>query len=81
MLLSKLVRTDELEIDGHSYVVRYYETETIRGTIRYCSEVALGATDRIIVDGYSLSSLESKVLRLVPATIYSHALAARSVAA
>ena len=81
MLFSKLVRSDDLKIGERSYSVRYYETKTTRGTIRYSAEVALGPTDRIILDGYSMSSLESKVLRLVPATIYSHALAARGVAA
>jgi len=80
MVFSKLVRHDDLEIEGRTYPIRYYETKTVHGTMRYSAEVALTPTDRIIVDGYSLSSLESKLLRLAPATIYSHALAARVAA-
>jgi hypothetical protein len=38
----------------------------------------LDATDRIILDDDSMDSLESKVERLAPATIYSRLLASRS---
>jgi hypothetical protein len=44
---------------------------------RYSGEVLLDAGDRIIVDDDSLTSLEAKVARLAPATIYSRALASR----
>jgi hypothetical protein len=57
--------------------VRYFETQTMHGTMRYSSELFLGPADRIILDGNSLSELESKVTRCVPATIYSRILAAR----
>jgi len=40
--------------------------------------VALGPADRIILDGSSLCEVESKVARLVPATIYSRMLVARA---
>jgi hypothetical protein len=75
---NKLVKTDEVEIEGRAYPVQYFETQTVRGTLRYSSDVALGPADRIILDGSSLSEVESKVARLVPATIYSRMLVARA---
>lgn len=78
----KLVATADVEIDGRTYALRYYEQETARGARRYSCEVMLGGDDRVIVDDDSMTSLESKVLRLAPASIYSRLLAARaSVAA
>jgi hypothetical protein len=76
-MFRKLVKTGEIEIEGRNYVVRYFELRTARGGRRYSCEVVLEAADRIIVDDDSLTSLESKVARLVPATIYSRLLAAR----
>ena len=81
-MFRKLVKTAEVEVEERRYNVRYYELKTIRGLQRFSSEVLLGPGDRIILDDDSMSSLESKVLRLVPATVYSRELAARvSVAA
>ena len=81
-MFRKLVKTAEVEVEERRYNVRYYELKTIRGLRRFSSEVLLGPGDRIILDDDSMSSLESKVLRLVPATVYSRELAARiSVAA
>ena len=81
-MFRKLVKTAEVEVEDRRYNVRYYELKTIRGQRRFSSEVLLGPGDRIILDDDSMSSLESKVLRLVPATVYSRELAARvSVAA
>lgn len=81
-MFRKLVKTAEVEVEDRIYSVRYYELKTGRGVQRFSSEVLLGPGDRIILDDDSMSSLESKVLRLVPATIYSRELAARtSVAA
>lgn len=77
MLFNKLVKTDEFEVCGQAYSVQYFETKTTRGERRYSSELMLGPADRIILDGNSLSDLESKVARLVPATIYSRMLVAR----
>ena len=78
----KLVATADMEIDGRTYALRYYEQETARGSRRYSCEVMLGADDLVIVDDDSMTSLESKVMRLAPASIYSRLLAARtSVAA
>jgi hypothetical protein len=77
-----LVATGDVEVDGRTYAMRYYVQKTLRGSRRYSCEVLLGASDRIIVDDDSMASLESKVSRLVPATVYSRVLAARaSVAA
>jgi hypothetical protein len=81
MLFHKLIKTEEIEIEGQTYGVQYFETKTMRGTRRYSSELVLGPADRIIFDGNSLSDLESRVERLVPATIYSRMLVARAVAA
>ena len=80
-MFRKLVQTTEIEIDGRPYALRYYEQETARGTKRYSCEVLLGAADRIILDDDSMTSLESKVTRLAPATVYSRLLAARPAAA
>jgi hypothetical protein len=76
-MVRKLVATADLDIEGRSYAMRYYESRTIRGGQRYSCEVLLGDADWIIVDGDSMASVESKVTRLAPATIYSRLLAAR----
>jgi hypothetical protein len=78
MLSTALITTDEVHIEGQTYLVRYFETETLRGARRYSCELTLGPADCIILDGDSLIDLESKVARLVPATIYSRILAARA---
>ena len=75
-MFRKLVKTSEIEIDGRSYILRYFEQRTARGAWRFSCEVLLGAADRIILDDDSLTSLESKVARLAPATVYSRLLAA-----
>ena len=81
-MFRKLVKTTAIAVDGTEYVLRYYELKTVRGTRRFSCEVLLGAAARIILDDDSMSSLESKVARLAPATVYSRVLAARpSVAA
>jgi hypothetical protein len=78
MFSNTLVKTVELQIGTETYSVKYFENRTLRGTLRYSSELLLGPDDRIILDGNSLTALESKVARLVPATIYSRMLAARA---
>ena len=81
-MVRRLVATADVEIDGRSYPLRYYEQKTLRGGRRYSCEVLLGADDRVILDDDSMSSLESRVLRLAPATVYSRLLAGHpSVAA
>jgi hypothetical protein len=73
----KLVATRDVEIDGQSCAMRYYEQKTVRGGRRYSCEVFLADGDRIIVDDDTMPGVESKVMRLVPATIYSRLLATR----
>ena len=74
----KLVKTGHSDVEGRAYQVRYYEQRTMRGAPRYSGEVVLGASDRIILDDDSMTSLESRLERLVPATIYSRVVAAAS---
>jgi hypothetical protein len=76
-----LVRTDALAVDDQTYSVRYFEVRTLRGARRYSAEILLSLDDRIILDDDSLSNLEAKTVRLVPATIYSRVLAGGATAA
>ena len=80
-MFKKLIKTGTIDIAGHSYEVHFYETRTLRGTSRYCSEIALGPTDRVILDGDSVNGLESKLSNLVAASVYSRMLAAKEDAA
>ena len=75
MTSRRLVKSDRIEIEGRAYTVDYFEATTDRGTQRYSLEMVLGPGDRIIVDGSSLGTLEWRVARLMPATVYSRALA------
>ena len=77
-MLRKLVKTARIELDGPVIQVRYFEQRTARGSRRYSSEVLIGATDRIIIDDDSITGLESKVDRLVPAVVWSRMLAAKT---
>ncbi|PYR94780.1 MAG: hypothetical protein DMF84_03880 [Acidobacteria bacterium] len=76
-MFRKLIESSEIDVDGHVYVAHYFEQKTARGTRRYSCEVVLDAGDRIILDDDSMMSLEAKVARLAPATVYSRALAGR----
>jgi hypothetical protein len=76
-----LVKTDSLAIADHVYTVRYFELRTQRGARRYSAEVLLGPGDRIILDDDSVSNLETRTARLVPATLDSRKLAGRATAA
>ena len=64
-----LVKTAEIEIEGHSFALHYFQHRTARGARRYSCEVMLGSSDRIILDDDSLASLEAQVTRLAPATV------------
>ena len=83
MLFRKFCPTGEIDVDGDLYVAHYFEQKTARGARRFSCEVVLDAGDRIIIDDDSITSLQAKIARLAPATIYSRALASRgsSVAA
>ena len=76
-----LLKADTLVIGDRSLPVRYFELRTPRGTRRYSAEILIGPGDRIILDDDSLSSLETRTPRLVPATIDSRMLAAGRTAA
>ncbi len=87
-MLRKLVKTARIEIDGPPRPgesadgavidVRYFEQRTASGGRRYSSEMLLDATDRIILDDDTMTGLESKVDRVVPAVVWSRMLAART---
>ena len=72
----KLVKTAHIEVEGRSYPVRFFEQRAGRGARRYSCEVLLGGSDRIIIDDDSMTSLESRVECLAPATVYSRLLGA-----
>jgi hypothetical protein len=77
-----LVKTDAIAaFDDRRYVVRYFELRTLRGARRYSAEILIAPGDRIIIDDDSVSNLEVRAGFLVPATVYSRALAARATAA
>jgi hypothetical protein len=69
-----LVKTQEVAVEDQSYPVRYFELRTLRGLRRYSAEILLGPGDRIILDDDSVTNLETKATRLVPATLYSRTL-------
>ena len=76
-----LVKTDTLAIEDRVYPVKYFEVRTLRGGKRYSAEIALSPNDCIILDDDSISNLEAKTARLVPATVYSRVLAGGATAA
>jgi hypothetical protein len=76
-----LVKTASLAVENRLYPVRYFELRTVRGARRYSAEILLAPGDRIILDDDSVTNLEAKTTRLVPATLYSRVLAGRATAA
>lgn len=70
-----LVKSDTVEVNNRAYPVRYFEVRTGRGLRRYSAEVMLGPDDRIILDDDSVTNLETRTARLVPATLQSRRLA------
>jgi hypothetical protein len=69
------IKSEVVDVDTRSYTVRYFEERTGRGRRRYSAEIVLGPGDRIILDDDSVSNLEARASRLVPATLYSRMLA------
>ena len=65
-----LVKADTLHVQGLSLEVRYFVVRTLRGLRRYSAELLLSPGDRIILDDDSVSNLEARAARLVPATLY-----------
>jgi hypothetical protein len=82
-MFRKLLQTVQIDVDGDAYAAHYFEQKTARGSRRFSCEVILDAGDRIIIDDDSITSLQAKIARLAPATIYSRLLASKgsSVAA
>jgi hypothetical protein len=70
-----LLKTDSIIVDERRILVRYFELRTDRGLRRYSAEILLGPGDRIIFDDDSVTRLEARVLRVVPATVQSRMLA------
>jgi hypothetical protein len=74
-MLRTLVKTEAVAVDNQSFSVCYFEQRTLRGLRRYSAEIFLGPGDRIILDDDSVTNLETRATRLVPATVYSRMLA------
>ena len=74
-MFRRLVKTEAVAVDNQSFPVRYFEERTVRGLRRYSVEIFLGPDDRIILDDDSVTNLEARATRLVPATVYSRILA------
>jgi len=70
-----LLKIEAVAVDDQSFPVRYFELRTLRGLRRYSAEILLGPGDRIILDDDSVTNLETRTTRLVPATVYSRILA------
>lgn len=75
-----LVKTEALCIQDQVFDVRYFEVRTLRGLRRYSVEILLAPGDRIILDDDSVSHLEVRAARLVPATLASRRLAKTTAA-
>ena len=69
-----LVKTENVAIDDRLFPIRYFELRTPRGLRRYSAEILLGPGDRIILDDDSVTNLEARAMRLVPATLESRML-------
>ena len=80
-MFKRLLKTDAVGVDDQTFAVRYFELRTMRGARRYSAEIVIGPGDRIILDDDSVSNLEARANCLVPATVYSRALAAKPTAA
>lgn len=76
-----LLKTEALAVDDRTFSIRYFEIRTLRGARRYSAEILLSASDRFILDDDSMTNLEARTARLVPATLYSRLLAGGTTAA
>ena len=75
-----LVKTTAISVDDQTVDVRFFELRTLRGARRYSAEIVLGPDDRIILDDDSVTNLETRTTRLVPATLLSRMLARATAA-
>jgi hypothetical protein len=76
-----LVKTEAMAVESQTVSVRYFELRTLRGARRYSAEILLGPGDRVILVDDSVTNLETRTSRLVPATVYSRMLAGKATAA
>jgi hypothetical protein len=76
-----LLKTEALAVEDRTFPIRYFEIRTLRGARRYSAEILLSPGDRIILDDDSMTTLEARTTRLVPATLYSRLLAGGTTAA
>jgi hypothetical protein len=76
-----LLKTDSLAIDNRTFPIRYFEIRTLSGARRYSAEIVLSPGDRVILDDDSMTTLEARTTRLMPATLYSRLLAGGTTAA
>jgi hypothetical protein len=74
-MIRTLVKTDAVAVDNQTYPVRYFALRTLRGLRRYSAEILLAPGDRVILDDDSVTNLEARAARVVPATLYSRSLA------
>ena len=70
-----LVKTEKLAVEDQTYSIQYFELRTLSGSRRYSAEIVLAPGDQIILDDDSVTNLEARTTRLVPATLYSRVLA------
>jgi hypothetical protein len=75
VMFRTLVKTAALSVADQTVTVHYFEQRTMRGARRYSAEILLAAGDRIILDDDSLTNVEARANVLVPATLYSRAIA------
>jgi len=80
-MFRSLVKTDTIIVEDRMVAVRYFEVRTLRGARRFTAEILVGPGDRIILDDDSVTNLETRTMRLVPATVYSRVLARTTAAA
>ena len=76
-----LVKTEDMAVEEQTVSVRYFESRTARGGRRYSAEILLARGDRVILDDDSVANLETRAVRLMPATVFSRMLACRVGAA
>jgi len=76
-MFQTLAKTSALVVGGLTFPVRYFEVRTLRGARRFSAEIVLRPGDPVILDDDSIASLEARLARLVPATLYSRMLAGR----
>jgi hypothetical protein len=70
-----LVKTEAVAVEDQTFSVRYFELRTGRGQRRFSAEILLAPGDRVILDDDTMTNLEAKATRLMPATLYSRMLA------